>query len=401
LGINARLRRALGEKSNLPALSLVALLRGARDHMFRVVWQPFALSRGIAMKSLGGMESALDLTRISFQPIFGGASDAMGRKMFLVLRELLVIAAMALFIFSGSWQILLLGVLLMGLSSAVGPIWSSLVAELAEPGGLGRTHSILIALYTATGLFAPMAAGLLAMSYGYISVFYLSVGLALLCMLMVQLKLAETRRRKEETPITLFKLAKTLADALRPPQHLRGFYLSMAVDSIAFGMGHRLLFGMLTKSYGYTPYMLSLLTTAMMGAWAFTQIPLGRVVDKVGYRRFLAVAQSIGCGTLLLLLASKRLEVVLISQIIIGISAGMWVPAEEAWIASNVAPEERGQAIASYSTFRGLLSFPAPFIGGALYDAFGFNVPILLNLIGAFIDVILIVLFVKEKVVQQ
>jgi len=352
LGINARLRRALGEKSNLPALSLVAILRGARDHMFRVVWQPFALSRGIAMKSLGGMESTLDLTRISFQPIFGGASDAMG-------------------------------------------------AELAEPGGLGRTHSILIALYTATGLFAPMAAGLLAMSYGYISVFYLSVGLALLCMLMVQLKLAETKRRKEETPITLFKLAKTLADALRPPQHLRGFYLSMAVDSIAFGMGHRLLFGMLTKSYGYTPYMLSLLTTAMMGAWAFTQIPLGRVVDKVGYRRFLAVAQSIGCGTLLLLLASKRLEVVLISQIIIGISAGMWVPAEEAWIASNVAPEERGQAIASYSTFRGLLSFPAPFIGGALYDAFGFNVPILLNLIGAFIDVILIVLFVKEKVVQQ
>jgi MFS family permease len=147
--------------------------------------------------------------------------------------------------------------------------------------------------------------------------------------------------------------------------------------------------------------MLSLLTTAMMGAWAFTQIPLGRVVDRVGYRRFLAVAQSIGCGTLLLLLASKRLEVVLISQIIIGVSAGMWVPAEEAWIASNVAPEERGQAIASYSTFRGLLSFPAPFIGGALYDAFGFNVPILLNLIGAFIDVILIVLFVKEKVVQQ
>jgi len=401
LGINARLRRSLGENSNLPVLSLVALLRGARDHMFRVVWQPFVLSRGIAMKSLGGMESALDLTRISFQPIIGGASDAIGRKMFLVLRELLIIAAMALFIFSGSWQILLLGVLLMGLSSAVGPIWSSLVAELAEPGGLGRTHSILIALYTATGLFAPMAAGLLAMAYGYISVFYLSVGLALLCMLILQLKLAETRRRREETPITLFGLAKTLADALRPPPHLRGFYLSMTVDSIAFGMGHRLLFGMLTKSYGYTPYMLSLLTTAMMGAWAFTQIPLGRVVDRVGYRRFLAVAQLIGCGTLVLLLASKRLEVVLISQIIIGISAGMWVPAEEAWIASNVAPEERGQAIASYSTFRGLLSFSAPFIGGALYDAFGFNVPILLNLIGAFIDVILIVLFVKEKVVQQ
>lgn len=401
LGINARLRRSLGENSNLPVLSLVASLRGARDHMFRVVWQPFAISRGIAMKSLGGLESVLDLTRITFQPIFGGASDIIGRKMFLVLRELLVIAAMALFIFSGSWQILLLGVLFLGLSSAVGPIWSSLVAELAKPDELGRTHSILIALYTVTGLITPVAAGLLAMAYGYTSVFYLSVGLALICMLMVQLRLAETRRRREETPITLFKLVKTLADALRPPPYLRGFYLSMTVDSIVFGMGHRLLFGMLTKSYGYTPYMLSILTTAMMGAWAVTQIPLGRIVDRSGYRRFLAVSQSISCGTLALLLASKRLEVVLIAEAIIGISAGMWVPAEEAWIASNVPPDERGQAIASYSTFRGLLSFPAPFIGGVLYDAYGFDVPILLNLIGAVVDVVLIVLFVKEKVVQR
>lgn len=401
LGINARLRRSLEENSNLPVLSLVASLRGARDHMFRVVWQPFALSRGIAMKSLGGLESALDLTRISFQPIFGGASDIIGRKLFLVLRELLVIAAMVLFIISGSWQILLLGVLFLGLSSAVGPIWSSLVAELAKPDELGKTHSILIALYTATGLFTPVVAGIITMAYGYTSIFYLSVGLALLCILMVQLKLAETRWRKEETQITFFKLTKTLADALRPPPHLRGFYLSMAVDSIAFGVGHRLLFGMLTKSYSYTPYMLSLLTTAMTGAWAVSQIPLGRFVDKVGYRRFLAISQSISCGTLALLLASKRLDVVLMAEIIIGVSAGMWVPAEEAWIASNVAPEERGQAIASYSTFRGLLSFPAPFIGGAIYDAYGFDVPILLNLIGAFIDVILIVLFVKDKVVEE
>jgi len=400
LGIYARLRRALGGKRNLPVLAFVASLRGARDHMYGVVWQPFVLSLGIPMKSLGGLESARDLTRISFQPVFGGASDAIGRKRFLVMRELLLVAALALFIFAGSWQILLLGVLFIGLSSAVGPVWTSLVAESAEAGELGRTYSILTALYMVTGLFAPVAAGLLATAYGYTYVFYLSAGLALLSMVIVQLKLSETKQQVGGITIRRSSLAKALADALRPPSHLRGFYLSMTVDSFVFGMGHRLLYGMLTKSYGYTPYMLSLLTTALTGAWAVSQIPLGRVVDRVGYGRFLAMSQLITCGLLALLLASKRLEVVLITQIILGVAAGMWVPAEEAWIASNVAPEERGRAIASYSTFRGLLSFPAPFIGGALYDAFGFDVPILLNLIGAFVDVILIVLFVKEKVVQ-
>ncbi len=400
MGIRARLRRALGGKSNLPVLSLLASLRGARDHMYGVVWQPFALSRGITMRSLGGLESVRDLIRISFQPVFGGASDAVGRKRFLVMRELLLVAALILFIFAGSWQILLLGVLLVGLSSAVGPVWSSLVAESAEAGGLGRTYSILTALYMATGLFAPVAAGLLATAYGYTHVFYLSAGLALISLLMVQLKLAETKRREEGTHIMWSRLVKATVDALRPPSHLRGFYLSMTVDAFVFGLGHRLLFGMLTKSYGYTPYMLSLLATAMTGSWAIAQIPLGRVVDRVGYRRFLVVSQLISCGLLAGLVASKRFEVVLMTQAALGVAAGMWVPAEQAWIASNVTPEERGQAIASYSTFRGLLSFPAPFIGGALYDAFGFDVPILLNLIGAFVDVILIASLVKDKVVQ-
>jgi len=351
------------------------------------------------MRGLGGLESVRDLTKISFQPVFGGASDAVGRKRFLILRELLLVAALALFIIAGSWETLLLGVLLVGLSSAVGPVWSTIVAESAEAGELGRVYSIVDALYMATGLFTPVAAGLLATAYGYASVFYLSTGLALLSLLMVQLKLAETKRREDGTRITGSHLAKALVDALKPPPHLRGFYLSMTVDAFVFGLGHRLLFGMLTKSYGYTPYMLSLMATAMTGAWAVTQIPFGRIVDRAGYRRFLVVSQLISCGLLAGLLVSKRLEVVLIMQAVLGVAAAMWVPAEQAWIASNVAPEERGHAIACYSTFRGLLSFPAPFIGGALYDAFGFDVPILLNLIGAFVDVILIVSLVKDKVV--
>jgi len=63
-----------------------------------------------------------------------------------------------------------------------------------------------------------------------------------------------------------------------------------------------------------------------------------------------------------------------------------------------VDPERRAQAIGGFSTFRGLIAFPAPFIGGLLFDAYGFDVPILINLGIALIDVILIYMLVKERV---
>jgi len=398
MGILAGLRDALRRRGNIPLMALIAALRGAGDHMRSVVWQPFALSLGLPMRSLGGLESAIDLTRISVQPIIGAASDAYGRKRFLVLRELLLVTALALFVLAGSWHLLLLGVVLVGLSAAFEPVWSTLAAESSGTAELGMTYSILNTSYMATGLIAPMAAGLLAAARGYTPVFYLSAGLGVASLLLVQLKLAETQRRGEGVEMTWTRFARSMIDAFRPPPHLRGFYLSMTLDLFAFNLGYRLLYGMLTRSHGYTPYMLSLMSTAMTGAWAAAQIPLGRLVDRAGYRRFLIASQLLSCGILLGLLSSRRFELVLALQVLMGVSAALWVPAEQAWIASNVAPEERGRAIGSYSTFRGLLSFPAPFIGGALYDAFGFNMPLLLNLIGAAVDVILIAALVKDRV---
>jgi len=216
MGILAGLRGALRRRGNIPLMALIAALRGAGDHMRSVVWQPFALSLGIPMRSLGGLESAIDLTRISVQPIIGAASDAYGRKRFLVLRELLLVTALALFVLAGSWHLLLLGVVLVGLSAAVEPVWSTLAAESSGTAELGMTYSILNTSYMATGLIAPMAAGLLAAARGYTPVFYLSAGLGVASLLLVQLKLAETQRRGEGVEMTWTRFARSMIDAFRP-----------------------------------------------------------------------------------------------------------------------------------------------------------------------------------------
>jgi hypothetical protein len=61
-----------------------------------------------------------------------------------------------------------------------------------------------------------------------------------------------------------------------------------------------------------------------------------------------------------------------------------------------VKTEERARTLGSYSTVRTLLSFPAPLIGGFLFDAYGFNVPVTLNIV--LVDIVLILYLVKDRV---
>ena len=387
----------LEERRSVATLAAISALRSAWFNLRGVIWQPFVLSLGITMGNLGGLESLTDLTRIVVQPMVGSASDIHGRKKFLLARGVLVLAASLLFVSAGSWPLLFLGVVLVGLSSALFPIWNSVVAESSDPTELGYTHSIISTVSMAVSLTATMAAGIVASAHGYRMVFVVASAIGLISILTVWKRLPETLARTSDSKLSMGQLAGSLIGSLKPPRHLWGFYIAMSLDLIAFNMGYRLLFGMLAEGYGYTPYMLGVVMTVLTAANALSQIPLGRLVDRYGYVRFLFISQILSCVVIGLMLYSKSYAVVIAAQALMGVAASFWGPAEQAWIAINVDPDKRAQAIASFSTFRGLASLPAPFIGGLLFDAYGFDVPMLANLVLALVDSILILALVKDR----
>ena len=54
---------------------------------------------------------------------------------------------------------------------------------------------------------------------------------------------------------------------------------------------------------------------------ALVQIPLGRLADRVGYVKFLMIAQLVACGVIATFIVSKSFPVVIVAQIALGISA--------------------------------------------------------------------------------
>jgi len=76
--------------------------------------------------------------------------------------------------------------------------------------------------------------------------------------------------------------------------------------------------------------------------------------------------------------------------------AATWAPAQQALLANNVPAEQLGEAMGQLSAFWGPIGFPAPYLGGLLYDRFGFQAPILANLVGVVVALVMILLAVKE-----
>ena len=381
-------------------LALSTSLRGVRDNIRQVVWQPFALSLGVPIKDIGALESLMDLAKIIIQPILGAASDVYGRKKFLIIRDLLVVLAGVFFLFAQSWLYLAFGMILVGFSFALVPIWHSIVAESAVEEQMGWVFSILGSAYMFFGLLGTLSAGWLADNIGYRSVYAVFVAFSVFSLLVSTFKIEETHR-PEKKDFGVNKAFKSLLDTFRPPSYMWGYYIAMSVDLFAFSTGWRLINGMLTEAYGFTTGMLGIMYAAQTGAMALFQIILSHHVDKYGYRKFLTLSQMLSSTLLAAIIIKPNYFVLIAANILMGIGAALWAPAEQAWVAKNVDPAERAKAIGGYSTFRGLVALPGPFIGGLIYDRFGYSAPLMVNLVLAMVDTVLLWVLIKDNAREE
>ncbi|MFW6108861.1 MAG: MFS transporter [archaeon] len=377
-------------------LALATALRGIRDNIRSVVWQPFALSLGIPMRDIGALESLMELARIIIQPVLGAASDVYGRKPFLILRDMLVVAGGVFFLFAQSWLYLALGMMLIGLGYALTPVWSSVVAESSSPDRIGWSFSILGSVYMATGLVGTLSAGWLTDNLGYRYVYSVFVIVSTLSLLVTVFKIRETHN-PETRVFGVGKAFLSIMDTFRPPRYLWGYYFAMSVDLFAFSVGWRLISGLLTDAYGFTPSMLGITLAFQTGTMAIFQIALGRKVDEYGYREYLTLSQIISSILLAALIIRPSYIVAIAANILMGLSAALWGPAEQAWVARNVDPAERAKSIGGYSTFMGLVALPGPYIGGLLYDRFGYQAPLQVNLVLAVADTLLLWFLTKDN----
>jgi MFS family permease len=393
MGTLERLRK----EKQVTYLVLARAFQGIRDNIHRVIWQPFALSIGLPMTSIGALSSLTGFSRIAIMPILGAASDRYGRKKFLVISDALILLAFICFIFAKSWLLISVGMILIGLSTSFLPIWQSMIAESTIPDNIGYVYSIIGSAYMLAGMLGTLSSGYVTDFYGYRAVYGVLTLFSTISILIITWKIKETGETRHQR-YSVRQALGTLFQTFKPPKYMRGYYIAMSVDRFAFSLGWHLLNGMLTVSYGFTLSSLGIIITVSNLCRAVFQIIFGRYVDRVGYVKYMALSQGICTLLLVIIYFNQSFIGVLVASMLMGLAMALWGPADQAWLAKNVDPEERAGSIGVYSTFRGLIALPGPFIGGILFDAFGYHVPIGVNLVLSFVDIFLILWLVKEKV---
>ena len=382
-------------------MAITSFLAGTSLSMTFAVWQPFVLSLGAPMSTLGLLESLggqSGIVTTLIQAVGGWFSDRLGRKPLIALGSLTGVLGVSFYVLAAitdDWRWLLPGVTLLGATMVSGPAQNSLVAESSQANQRGMAYSVLAASSVAPGIFAPALGGFITDRWGFSPLFLLRLGLEGLCLLLILWLLQETVKQASGT-ISLSKLNGMLARMVAPPKKLRGLYWAAAADLFAWGLGGFLLYGMLSKTFGFTTFQLGLMSSLVSVVWTLSQLPIGRMIDRFGSKPFLAFSEVIGILVVVGWMFSTSFPAFALLEACWGLCGAAWLPAQMALLANSVPENQRGEAMGQLATFRGLVGFPAPYLGGLLYDHFGFRAPILANLVGLVVALALVVIAVKE-----
>lgn len=393
---------ASSRTSNLLVLTSRAMLYGLRENMVRAIWQPFVLSLGASVPLLGFLESLggfWGIVPTAMQPLGGWISDRRGRKSLLVIGTAFSLSGLLVLVLAAwtrDWRWLLPGVVLTGLMAIARPAADSITAESTTSDARGRAFGLLNTFYAASGVVAPTLGGFLAERYGFLSVLLIGTALETAILVVTASVLHETMHPEHRSTLVWSNFLSMIRGAFHPPPRLRSFYIAMTVDAIAFGTGVSILSGLLNKTYGFTPFQLGLLSSVSSMTWAASQWWVGHQVDKHGTVPFLILSEAISVVVMIGWVLSRSFAAFLAWHSVWGLALATWMPAFLAWIANSVTERQRAEEIGRLAAFRGLLAFPGPYVGGLLYNRFGFSGPILANIVGALATIVLLWTSVRE-----
>lgn len=394
-------------RGNLLVLTALNSLRGAHNSMYTVVWQPFVLSLGASMPTLGLLNSIGGMGGIVttlIQSLGGWLADRIGRKPLVLLSSVAIVLGYGLFALAGAlqiWTLLLLGVVLLGASAVARPALSAITAESAHSTRQGSAFSQMQVAALVPGIIVPVLGGALADRLGYVAVFPVSIALELVVLVFIARGLRETTIARD--PRASARDAwLALTRSFSPPRGLGGFFIATALDAFVWGTGWGLLYGLLSDAYHFSAEQLGLMSALMSFSWAVMQYPIGRFfIDRAHLKRMMLVSEACGIPLMLIYITQTQFEWFLGAQVLFAFTAATWVPVLSTFLARSVSDAERAHVFGRIAAFRGIIGFPSSYFGGFLYVWGGFRAPLIANLIGIVFILATLFFFVREPPLQE
>jgi MFS family permease len=399
------LSRTLLMDRNIRVLAVTGLISGVYIGMLNGVLQLFPGTLGFGVAALGVLQAVGNrfsgISASIAQPIAGHFSDVYGRKLVIVIGSVTTVLSMLFFMvaaFTADWGFLLLAFFMYGVSVLGSPASQAMVAESVglDEKKMNVAYSVVFLLSSIPGVVTPYLAGLVADSYGYVSIFLVAALLECVDLYLYARELYETRKSAgEDSAVSSSRFS--IRESFRVPRGSIGYFGALAMDAFTFSITTTIIYAMIADKFGYNASEIGILVGVLSLATIVFQYPATWLLVRVGGRRTIALSEAL--GTVLMLgwgMAGSFPAFVLLS-VVFGVSVSTWVPGVQSMLMANSPEHERGGIGGKVAAVRGLVAFPAPILGGFLYQSLGYEAPIVASAIGTAVTVALILRFVPDK----
>ncbi len=381
---------------------LAMILANLGGNMYGPLMSLYVRDLGADIQQIGLFFTLASIIPLALQ-IFGGwISDTIGRLRAIAIGSLFGVLAYAPLILAQRWEWLLAAEALGAMTHAlIGPSFDAFIAEQSSEENRARMFGVTQTLFGVVGVVGPIFGGWLAEAYGFKPMLMVA---ALLYILATLLRIGMARRAARGAQgaqgLTFAGLKAnlgTMFGLLVSGGLITWILLTDGVRDISFALSMNLFSVYMQEHIGLNLTQIGL-TSSIFGACMMAMhIPGGWLADKAGERvgialGFALVGFSLG---LLVFVPAGAAWLVYAGWALAGVGVGLLSPAYASLISKAVPANLRGTAFGLFSTSLGLVSLPAPWIGGWLWAHVGPRFPFLVTVVVTFLTIIPVLLKFK------
>jgi MFS family permease len=391
-----------GAQATITTLYRAAFIASCPVGLFLFFLPLYSVALGASPTEIGELFAVFALVPILARPLVGRGTDRYGRRPFILAGLALFVVAWALYAASAQVNILFAARVVEGAASALLLIPAyALLADLVPTDGrgaaIGRFQSMVnLGAFIGGGVGFPLLFAAQWLGHGIVAgwrlAFCFYTVATIIMLLLAHRRLSEPAERLRDEP-------PALAIDPTPSASLRALIPLLIIclgTSTANGVTQPILTLYLRDHFTDNLALLLLTFTPAALVYGIAPAPLGRLSDRVGRRRLMAIG----------LAAAGAVAAVFPLLPNIGLLGALWtiealcisaaVPAEGALVADLTGGARRGTAYGLYSFAVGTGATIGPLLGGWAYEHLGPTIPFYLNAIILPLSALLVILLPIE-----
>ncbi len=375
---------------------LAMILANLGGNMYGPLMSLYVKDLGASIEQIGLFFTLASIIPLALQILGGWVSDSIGRLRAIAIGSLVGVIGYIPLIMARRWEWLLLAEGLGAITrSLVGPSFDAFLAEHSSEENRARMFGISQALFSVVGVAGPLLGGWMAQEYGFKPMLLVAGGFYLLATLL-RVGMARQAARCASTrpvPLSWSGLRTNLSamvGLIAAGGVLTWILITDGVRDVSFALSMNLLSVYMQERIGLTLAQIGVTSSIFGLSMMLTHMPAGWLADKAGERvgiaaGFALVGFSLGA---LMVVPRHAFTLTCLGWVMAGVGVGLMSPAYMSLISKVVPNHLRGTAFGLFSTSLGLISLPAPWIGGLLWEHLDPRVPFLVTALAVLLSII-------------